>query len=74
MAQTKGVKKTFKPRNFIGGGVASPESGVSPNSSMGIGNYYGTGIKNPVGRMRGDSVGIRPVSEKQLKTPPKSVV
>ena len=38
------------------------------------GDYYGTGFKNKVGKMRGDSVGYRPVTKKQLGTPPKSVV
>jgi hypothetical protein len=67
---------SFKsPANFMGGGgVASPESGTTPQASTGMGTYYGTGIKNPVGRMRSDSIGIRPVNRKQLGTPPKSVV
>lgn len=38
------------------------------------GDYYGTGVKNPMGKMRDSSVGFRPVSKKQLETPPKSVV
>lgn len=62
------------PSNFMGRGVASPESSETPQASMGMGAYYGTGIKNPMGKMRGDSIGIRPVSRKQLGTPPKSVV
>ncbi len=37
------------------------------------GDYYGTGIKNPVGRIRGTTVGINPVSKKGLKKPPKSL-
>lgn len=71
MAKIKGVKKTA---NFLGRGVASPDSGVTPNESQGMGVYYGRGIKNPIGRMRGDSIGYRPVSRRQLGTPPRSVV
>lgn len=37
------------------------------------GDYYGTGIKQKVGRMRGDSVGYRPVNPKQMGTPPTSL-
>ena len=40
----------------------------------GMGDYYGTGAKNSVGRMRDASVGFRPVTPKKLGKPPKSVV
>jgi len=40
----------------------------------GMGDYYGTGSKNPLGRMRDASVGFRPVSKKQLGSKPRSVV
>lgn len=43
------------------------------NQKYGMGDHYGTGSKNPVGRMRSDSVGIRPVNKKQIKNPPKSL-
>lgn len=40
---------------------------------FGMGDYYGTGVKNPIGKMRDDSVGYRPVSREQMGTPPKSL-
>lgn len=40
----------------------------------GMGDYYGTGVKAPVGKVRDATVGYRPVSRKGLKTPPTSVV
>lgn len=40
---------------------------------FGMGDHYGTGFKAPVGRMRSNSVGYRPVSKKQLGTPPKGL-
>ncbi len=43
-------------------------------TKYGMGNYYGTGFKAQIGRMRSGSVGYRPVSRKQLGTPPKNVV
>ncbi len=68
------MAKTKKVKNFIGRGVASNDSGLVPNEHQGMGMYYGQGMKNPIGKMRGDSIGYRPVSRKQLGTPPKSVV
>lgn len=50
------------------------EAHTSP-TKYGMGDYYGSAVKNPIGRMR-DSTnpGFIPVSEKKLKVPPKSVV
>lgn len=74
MAKIKGAKIKSQS-NFMGRGVMDPSvSGRTPKEFGGMGDYYGTGIKNSQGRMRGDSVGYRPVSRKQLGTPPKSVV
>jgi hypothetical protein len=42
--------------------------------SAAAGDYYGTGHKNPLGRLRDDTVGYRPVSQKEMGTPPKSIV
>lgn len=39
-----------------------------------MGDHYGTGIKQKIGRMREDSVGYIPLSKKKMGTPPKSVV
>ena len=62
--------------NFMGAGsrVASNDSGLIPNESQGMGFYYGRAVRNPMGKMRSDSVGYRPVSRKQLGTPPTTVV
>jgi hypothetical protein len=74
MLKTKGVKPNAKAANFMGRGVNSPDAGITPYDTAPMGTYYGTGIKNPQGKMRNDSIGYRPVSRKQLGTPPKSVV
>jgi len=74
MAKLKGIKPNLKAANFMGRGVNSPDSGITPYESGAMGDYYGTAKKNPQGRMRGDSLGYRPVSRKQLGTAPKSVV
>lgn len=44
-------------------------------TKFGMGDYYGSAMKNPIGRMRDSSnPGFIPLSAKGLKTPPKSVV
>lgn len=37
------------------------------------GDYYGTGFKNKVGKLRDSTVGYRPVSKSQMGKPPKSL-
>lgn len=72
MAKTPKIKEA---KGFIGGGgVSSNDSGLVPYESQGMGCYYGTALKNPQGRLRDGTVGYRPVTRKQLGTPPKSVV
>lgn len=41
-------------------------------SPKGMGDYYGTGIRAKIGRMR-SGMGMEVVSKKQLKNPPKSI-
>ena len=48
------------------------EAHTSP-SKFGMGDYYGTGIRQKIGRMREDSVGYKPVSKEKMKRPPMSV-
>lgn len=43
------------------------------NTRFGMGDFYGSGVKAPMGKMRGDSVGYRPVSKKELGKPPKTL-
>jgi hypothetical protein len=49
------------------------KSAHTANTKYGMGNYYGTGIKAKIGRMRSDSVGMIPLSTKKLKTPPRGI-
>lgn len=42
-------------------------------TEYGMGDHYGTGIRNPMGRMR-DGMGMKEITPRKLKTPPKSVV
>ena len=42
------------------------------HSSMGMGDYYGTGVKAKLGTMR-DGVGMKKITPKKLKTPPRSL-
>lgn len=43
----------------------------TPNTQKGMGDYYGTGIKNPMGIMRDDMLNILP--KKGKMKPPKSL-
>lgn len=58
---------------YSGSKVADARKGAW-TATTGVGTYYGRAMKNPVGRMRDSSVGMRPVSRKQLGTKPRSVV
>ena len=42
------------------------------NSKMGMGDHYGSGIKNPVGKIR-DVMGIGNIKSKRLSKAPKSL-
>lgn len=51
-----------------------PRFSHAANTKYGMGDYYGTGIKQKLGRVRDDTVGMATLSKKQIGTPPKSVV
>lgn len=44
----------------------------TPKSSKGMGDYQGTAIKNPMGKVR-DGLGFQNLSPKKIKIPPKSL-
>lgn len=46
----------------------------TPRSSKGLGDFYGTGVRAPLGRSITDSMIVAPVQPKKLKKPPRSVV
>ncbi|HAM53737.1 MAG TPA: hypothetical protein DCP92_24725 [Nitrospiraceae bacterium] len=77
MAKTKRANSPSRqPWLAYGGGriATGNESGLVPGEHMGMGYYYGRGKRNAMGEMRSDSIGYRPVSKKQLGTPPTTVV
>lgn len=45
----------------------------SANTKYGMGDHHGTGIKAKVGKIRGETVGMNPVSKAKLRKPPKSI-
>lgn len=49
------------------------EAHTSP-TRFGMGDHYGSGYKQKMGRLRDDTLGYIPVSRKKMGTPPKSVV
>lgn len=72
------AKPKIKNTKVSGYGLKSPWDFSGPDAdqraapSPGAGDYYGTGIRNPMGRIRSSSVG-NPVSPGKLGKPPKSL-
>jgi hypothetical protein len=54
--------------------VKAPMNVHTPKSQMGMGDHYGSGIRQKVGRMREDFMTTTPATPKRLNKPPKSVV
>ena len=52
--------------------VKSNQSAHTSNSKMGMGDYYGTGVKQKVGRIV-SNFDSAPVSNKKMGKPPKSL-
>jgi len=50
-----------------------PKISHTPRSSKGLGDYYGTGIRAKIGKMREDSMGMHEITPAKLKKPPKSL-
>lgn len=44
----------------------------SMNKKFGMGDFVGTGIKQPIGRVRDSYLG-KPLSSSKIKTPPKTL-
>ena len=53
--------------------MKAPKTAHTSNSKIGMGDFYGTGIKNKMGRMRYDSMSMAPKSNKKMGKPPKSL-
>ena len=66
MARKKSIKGPFS--------YSPSDTDIRAMTGVPAGDYYGTGIKNPMGKIKSPTVGTNPVSKKGLKTPPKSVV
>ena len=70
----------IKQNKVSGYGLKAPWSFVPSDTdtrgtsapSPGAGDYYGTGVRNPIGRVR-DVTGMNPVSKEKLGIPPKSL-
>lgn len=44
----------------------------TPSTQKGMGDYYGSGVRQKFGRMR-DGMGMQEITPKKLKTPPRSL-
>lgn len=53
--------------------IKSNKTAHTSNSKIGMGDFYGSGIKNPIGRVRESMIDARPLSSKNLGKAPKSL-
>lgn len=51
-----------------------PRFSHTANTKYGMGDNYGTGIRQKLGRVRDGTVGMANLSKKQLGKPPKNLV
>jgi hypothetical protein len=66
MAKKSNIKEPFS--------YSPSDTDVRAMTGVPAGDYYGTGVKNPMGRVRDGTVGTNPVSPAALSKPPKSLV
>lgn len=52
--------------------IKANKTAHTSNSKLGMGDFYGSGIKNPIGRVREEMM-INPMKSKSLGKPPKSL-
>ncbi len=43
------------------------------NTQFGMGDNYGTGVRQKLGKVRKDTMGMSALSKKKMKTPPKGL-
>ncbi len=53
--------------------IKTPMNVHTPKSHIGSGDYYGSAIKNKIGRMREDSMGNAQQGRKGISKPPRSL-
>ncbi len=53
--------------------IKAPKTAHTANTKFGMGDNYGSGIKQKVGRVREDTMGMMNVTPKKLSKPPKSL-
>lgn len=53
--------------------VKSPRFAHTSDSKIGMGDFYGSGIRQKIGRVRDSFTEAPTLNKKKLKTPPKSL-
>jgi len=66
-AQQAGQPNRQQPKR-----VGKNKQAHTSNTQYGMGDYYGQGVRNKIGKMR-EGVGVNASTPKKLKTPPKSL-
>lgn len=52
--------------------LKSLKNAHTPNTKHGMGDFYGSGVRNPMGKVK-DGMGMVTMSQKKLKKPPRSL-
>jgi hypothetical protein len=52
--------------------VKSLKENNTSNKKIGMGSFTGSGVKNPIGRVK-EGMGMNAISKNKLKKPPKSL-
>lgn len=53
--------------------VSIPKTAHTSNSKKGMGDSYGSGIKQKLGKVHDDMIMGKPISKKKMGKPPKSL-
>lgn len=69
----KRLTKTREAHTAIPPKIGFTESNYDSRSYVASGDFYGSGKKNPIGKVRSPTVGQEHLSNTKLRTPPKKI-
>ncbi len=76
--QNNYLKNNYTPKKGLGAPARTTRKkpyrfSHTAGSPKGLGDYYGTGIRAKLGKVRGDTMGMHDISPADLKKPPKTL-
>lgn len=67
------AQQAGQPNRQLPKGYKKNRFAHTANTKYGMGDNYGTGIKQKLGRVRDGTMGVNPITPVKLKKPPKSL-